>query len=59
MTIATFNMNLFKNPFGKKSDFDIKFDKTENQYQVYREKQLLYVGTKELCQRFIKNSPVY
>lgn len=50
-------MNLFKKFAGKKSEFNIRFSKTDNQYQVYREKQLLYVGTKELCERFVENSP--
>ncbi len=49
-------MSFIRNPFAKKSEFELKFSKMDNQYQVYREKQLLYVGTKELCQRYIRNS---
>lgn len=49
-------MNLFKKILGKKSEFNIRFNKTDNQYQVYRNNQLLYVGTKELCERYVENT---
>ncbi|MEQ9405533.1 MAG: hypothetical protein RIM99_18235 [Cyclobacteriaceae bacterium] len=49
-------MSLFSKILGKKSEFTLRYNKAETQWQVYREKQLLYVGTKQLCERFIQNS---
>ncbi len=48
-------MNLFRKLSGKKSEFNIRYSKADSQWQVYREKQLVYVGGKEHCQRYIDN----
>ena len=51
-------MSLFNKLFSSKSEFKIRYSKTEGQWQVYKDMHLLYTGTKEMCERFIKNSQV-
>ena len=48
-------MSLFKSLLGKKSEFNIRYSKASSEWQVYREKQLVYVGNKELCERYVEN----
>ena len=50
-------MSLFNKLFNIKSDgLKLRYSKSEDQWQVYREMSIVYMGTKEMCQEFIKNS---
>ncbi|MFY0599010.1 MAG: hypothetical protein JXR03_05025 [Cyclobacteriaceae bacterium] len=49
-------MDLFKRIFGQdKSDFIIKFSKTQNSWEVYLQNDLIYIGEKDACERFMTN----
>ena len=39
----------------RKSDYQIRFNKDMKQWQVYHQKNLLYVGQKEICKRYVQN----
>ena len=43
---------------GGKKTYDLRFSKSDNQWQVYREGSLMYLGSKEACQVFVSNMEV-
>ena len=43
---------------GVKKSYNLRFSKSENQWQVYREGSLMYLGSKEACEVFVSNMEV-
>ncbi len=50
-------MESLKALFGwtKQSIYKLKFSKSEQQWQVYKEDNLMYLGSKEACEVYITN----
>lgn len=49
-------MKKIKELFGIKSnEFELRFSKSLDQWEVIKDARILYMGTKENCQRFMQN----
>jgi len=50
-------MNLLSKLFGsnQKSGLKLKFSKASNQWQVFKDMTIMYVGEKEQCEKYLEN----
>lgn len=52
-------MNTLRNLFGlNQPQHKLKFNKLSKQWEVFYERKLLYIGTKEGCLVYIKNTGI-
>lgn len=55
----TTTMKKIKSILGiRKEAFELRFSKSLDQWEVIKDTRILYMGTKEGCQSYIKNMPV-